>query len=99
VAAGQAGQHTRQHGVHTMTSRPQDRERDFGEQPFAARLAEHDLLPKDLVQASSEQITHKMVTRGAKGRWLTPNVRGKLIRALNTAAHTTYREQDLFTYR
>jgi hypothetical protein len=82
-----------------MTALPPDGERNLGEQPLAARLAEHDLQPKDLVRASTEQITHRMVTRGAKGRWLTAKVRAKLVRALNIAAGSSYQERDLFTYR
>ena len=39
-----------------------------------------------------------MVSRACKGRWLTPNVRGKLLRALNKAAGKTYTLEDLFTY-
>ena len=76
--------------------RPLDRNR--GEQPLAALLLEHDLSPRQLVDASSEQLTHKMVNRGAKGRWLTPNVRGKLLRALNAASGQRYALRDLFDY-
>jgi hypothetical protein len=79
-----------------MMPAPDDRNR--GEQPLAALLTEYGLSPKDLVRASTEQITHKMVTRGLKGRWLTTNVRGKLLRALNTAAGAAHREPDLFNY-
>jgi hypothetical protein len=50
------------------------------------------------VAASTEQITHKMVQRGSKGRRLTKNVQGKLLRALNTASGNTYAIKDLFTY-
>lgn len=73
--------------------------RDLGEQPLAALLARHGLRPADLVRVSTEQLTHKMVNRGARGRWLTPNVRGKLLRALNAASGSTYVATDLFDYR
>ncbi len=72
--------------------------RNRGEQPLAGLLAEHGLTAHDLVGASTEQITHKMVARGVKGRWLTPRVRGKLVRALNGAAGTSYRARELFNY-
>jgi len=72
--------------------------RDLGEQPLAELLVEHGLAAKDLVAASEDQITHKMVTRGAKGRWLSPKVRAKLVRALNAAAGTRYVERNLFEY-
>ena len=73
-------------------------DRDHGPQPLGDLLARHGLAARDLVAASTEQITHKMVARGVKGRWLTPNVRGKLVRALNAATDATYSERDLFTY-
>jgi len=73
-------------------------DRDHGPQPLGDLLDRHGLAARDLVAASDEQLTHKMVARGVKGRWLTPNVRGKLVRALNAAAGTTYAERDLFTY-
>ena len=75
-----------------------DQERDLGEQPLARLLTELGLKPHDLVAASTEQITHKMVSRGTKGRRLTRNVQGKLLRAFNTASGKTYVLADLFTY-
>jgi hypothetical protein len=75
-----------------------DQERDLGEQPLARLLTELGLKPHDLVAASTEQITHKMVQRGCKGRRLTRNVQGKLLRALNTASGNPYVLADLFTY-
>ena len=75
-----------------------EQERDFGEQPLAALLSELGLKSHDLVAASTEQITHKMVQRGCKGRRLTKNVQGKLLRALNTASGNTYAMAALFTY-
>lgn len=73
-------------------------ERDLGEQPLTRLMAEKGLKSHDLVAASTEQITHKMVQRGCKGRRLTKNVQGKLLRALNTATGNNYTIKDLFTY-
>ena len=73
-------------------------ERNLGEQPLAEILAEHSLKAHHLVDASDEQITHKMVARACKGRWLTPNVQGKILRALNLATGKTYSLPDLFNY-
>lgn len=73
-------------------------ERDLGEQPLAQILTELGLKSHDLVAASTEQITHKMVVRGSKGRRLTKNVQGKLLRALNTAAEKSYSVSDIFSY-
>ncbi len=69
-----------------------------GEQPIARLLAEHALRPADLVAASTEHITFKMVTRACKGRRLTPHVQAKILRALNQAAGKEYGRADLFTY-
>lgn len=73
-------------------------ERDLGEQPLAALLAARNLKAHDLVAASTEQITHKMVARATKGRRLTPNVQGKIHRALQNATGETFALRDLFTY-
>ncbi len=70
----------------------------MGEQPIARRMAEHNLKTGNLVDASTEFITRKMVTRACKGRWLTPNVKSKVLRALNKASGKEYSLTDLFTY-
>ncbi len=73
-------------------------ERDLGPQPVGSLLEKHALSPKDLVAASTEQITHKMVNRAVRGRRLTPNVMAKIQNALNHAAGSSYALSDLFTY-
>ena len=73
-------------------------ERNLGPQPIERIMAEHQLKPHDLVAASTEQITHKMVARACKGRRLTPNVQAKVQAALNHATQQQYRLADLFTY-
>ncbi len=75
-----------------------DLERDLGEQPLAALLEKHELSPPDLVAASTEQITHKMVKRAIRGRRLTPHVMVKICNALNRAAGSSYKVTDLFSY-
>ena len=42
----------------------------------------------DLVKASTEQLTHKMVAKARKGKPLTPNVQMKILRALNASQNT-----------
>jgi hypothetical protein len=73
-------------------------ERDLGPQPLADLLTEHDLSQRDLVAASTEQITHKMVNRAVRGRRLTPHVMLKICNALNRASGKSYTVADLFTY-
>lgn len=74
-------------------------ERNLGEQPLHAILCERALSAHDLVAASSEQITHKMVSRACKGRRLTPNVQRKILNALVVAAGREYGLSELFNYR
>ena len=74
-------------------------ERNLGEQPLAVLMQESGLKPSDLVAASTEQITHKMVTRALKGRRLTGNTMGKIHRAWNQAAGRNNSQSDLFNYQ
>ena len=61
-------------------------------------LAKHKMTHHDLVAASTEQITHKMVSRACKGRRLTPNVKSKIRNALNNATKRDYSTAQLFNY-
>ena len=73
-------------------------ENDLGVQPIAKLMAEHGLKPNDLVSNSTEQITHKMVSRAAKGRRLTPQVQRKILNAMKKATDKNYELKDLFNY-
>ena len=73
-------------------------ERNLGPQPIKDILEEHQLKSHDVVAASDENITHKMIARAAKGRWLTPQVRRKILKALNKACPKRYTLTDLFNY-
>lgn len=73
-------------------------DRDLGPQPISELMDKHVLKPHDLVAASTEQITHKMVARACKGRRLSRNVQLKVLRALNAATEQAYGLGDLFTY-
>lgn len=75
-----------------------DIERNLGEQPIAAIMRDRELKAHDLVAASTEQITHKMVARACKGRRLTPNTKSKVHNALNAATGDTHAMTDLFNY-
>ena len=75
-----------------------NRELNLGEQPIARLMTELSLKNGDLVAASTEFLTRKMVVRACKGRRLTPNVQGKILRALNQAAGKAYTLADLFNY-
>jgi len=73
-------------------------ENDLGPQPIAKIMAEHGFKPNDLVSNSTEQITHKMVSRAAKGRRLNPHIQRKVLNALNKASGKQYELKDLFNY-
>jgi hypothetical protein len=72
--------------------------RNLGEQPIARLMQEHDLKAHDLVAASTEQITYKMVTRACKGRRLTPNVQEKIVNAFNRVTGGARTAGELFNY-
>ena len=71
-----------------------------GVQPLDRLLTKLNLKNKDLTQASKEQLTHRMIQKGRKGRRLTLNVQTKILKALNSAqAENVYTLLDLFNYR
>lgn len=76
-----------------------DTERNLGEQPIAEIMAEYRLSSHDLVSASTEQITHKMVSKACKGRRLTSNVKQKIRNALNKASSKEFKIDELFNYK
>lgn len=62
-------------------------------------MSELGLANKDLVQASSEQLTHKMVQKGRRGRRLTRRVQEKILRALNASQTSqSFALGQLFNY-
>ncbi len=73
-------------------------ERNLGEQPIAAVLAEAGLRAHDLVVASTVPMTHKMVARACKGRRLTLNTQGIVRAALEAATGKSYTLAQLFNY-
>ena len=72
--------------------------REYGPQPIAGLIEKHNLTPHDLVAASTEQITHKMVSRACKGRKLSRRVQLKLVNALNAATEENYTLKSCFSY-
>ena len=73
-------------------------ENNLGFQPISEILEKHKLSHHDLVAVSTEQITHKMVSRACKGRKLSRRVQLKIRDALNNATEQSYKLSDLFTY-
>ena len=75
-----------------------EKEFDFGPQPIAAIMEKLELKPHDLVAASEEQLTHKMVAKACKGRRLTVRVKLKVQTAINKVTGQEYKLSDLFNY-
>ena len=73
-------------------------ERDLGIQPIARIMAEFGFKANDLVSNSAEQITHKMVSRAAKGRRLNLKIQYRILHALNKASGKEYALKDIFNY-
>ena len=70
-----------------------------GEQPLAKVIAQLKLKNSDLVEHSKEQLTHKMVAKGCKGRKLTLNAQLKILKALNASqSEKQFVLDDLFNY-
>jgi len=74
-------------------------EMELGPQPLDEILTALKLKNSDLVEKSTDQLTHKMVAKGRKGRRLTLNAQNKILRALNSAQSAKqYQLSDLFNY-
>ncbi|HDZ77450.1 MAG TPA: hypothetical protein ENH41_05150 [Candidatus Omnitrophica bacterium] len=68
-------------------------------QPLNDVMKSLSLKNNDLVCASREQLTYKQLQKARKGRRITPNIKGKIVRALNAALEKgKYTEKDLFNY-
>ena len=83
-----------------MKTQIQDKQllREFGTQPIDGLLNELAISNHDLVLASTEQLTHKMVGKARRGRWLSNKVRQKVLRAINKASGKIFTSKDLFNY-
>lgn len=73
-------------------------ERNLGEQPLAQIMSDLELIPHDLIGASTEQITHKMVKKACKGRLLSSNIKTKIRNAINNKTGKEFTTQELFNY-
>ncbi len=72
---------------------------EFGPQPLVDVLNRLGLESADLVAASTEQLSFKMVAKGCKGRRLTPNVKNKILSAIKAVRpEESIKLKDLFNY-
>jgi hypothetical protein len=73
-------------------------ERNLGEQPIKQIIEQHNLKSSDLISASTENITYKMLSRAYKGRRLNPSIQQKICNSLNNATGKIFLIKDLFNY-
>ncbi len=84
-------------------------QRDLGDQPLDQMVSAWGLENHDLVEVSTEQLTHKQVQKARKGRRLTLKMMQKVTRAFNVAIwyklnkeqkeqYYEYMHRDLFNY-
>lgn len=80
-----------------------EKSRDHGTQPLDALLGSLGYANSVLVEASTEQLTHKQVQKARKGRRVTSNIQKKILNAIRTLRRTqeeeSYQLSDLFNYR
>lgn len=73
-------------------------EREHGTQPLDGMMAAWGLGNHDLVDASTEQLTHKQVQRARAGRVLTLHMMQKVTRALNIAVWYRLKREEREVY-
>lgn len=84
-------------------------ERDLGEQPLDAMMLAWGIENHDMVEVSTEQLTHKQVQKARTGRRLTLKMMQKVTRAFNVTiwyrlndeekeAYDEYLHKRLFNY-
>ena len=78
-------------------------QRNHGPQPLDLLMTELGIANRELVGASTGQLTHKQVQKGRKGRKLTPNLQRKIANALNAICagreiDRVFKRADLFNY-
>ncbi len=71
---------------------------DLSLQPIAQLMTDLKIHPKDLVTASTAQLTFKTIKKARAGKRLTRNSQLKILDALNTATQKKFALKDLFDY-
>ena len=72
---------------------------ELGKQPLDGIMTRLGLANTHLVHVSTEQLSHKVIQKGRKGRRLTLNAQSKILKALNAAStKEKFLPKDLFTY-
>ncbi len=72
---------------------------DLGVQPLDALMTNLGLTNHSLVEASTEQLSHKVIHKARIGRRLTPRMKTKVLNALHLACpEKSFAHRDLFNY-
>jgi hypothetical protein len=72
---------------------------ELGIQPLDGIMVRLGFSNSDLVKISTEQLSHKMVQKGRKGRRLTPNIQHKILNALRALKpENNFAIKDIFNY-
>lgn len=80
--------------------KPEREKMELGEQPLDRVLKQLGMQNSVLAASSTEQLTHKVIAKGRKGRRLTMNAQLKILRALSACQpEKKYKLSDLFNYR
>ena len=64
--------------------------------PLDGILKARGLDNKDLVNASTQQLTFKQIQKARKGQPVTVNIQGKITDALNACGDVRYQMKELF---
>ena len=82
-----------------MTEKTPEKNLENGIQPLDALLTTLGIKNSELVGGSREQLSHKVVAKARKGRWLTINAKHKILNSLNAyQKEKIYKLTDLFNY-
>ncbi len=74
-------------------------EMEKGIQPLDEMMTKLNLRSHDLVEKSTEQLSHKVVAKARKGRKLTQKSKFKILDALNACqSHQKFALKDIFNY-
>ena len=88
-----------------MEQNTQEKQLEFGIQPLDAIIEDFSFKNSDLVQASEEQLTHKIVRKARNGRKISSKLQRKVLNALNAKIlyvepeASPYTLAQLFNYR
>ena len=90
--------------IELFTQMADEIQRDLGLQPIEQLMKQWGVENHELVEVSTEQLTHKQVQKARKGRRVTINIQRKIFNAIRKVAEDKELDPnltiaDLFNYR